>query len=289
MKLVSVIITTYDGEKNILKAVMSVTSQLYSNLEIIIVDDNGKGSLVQKNTEKIVRNINDSRIKYVAHEKNKNGSAARNTGIKIAQGDYIALLDDDDTFKKDKIKLQMERLSVLSSDYILCYTGLNIHFNEGRTIVSVSNKEGDLSKQVLMREIEMQTSSLLFKKNEALKIGGFDESFKRHQDWEFLDRLSEVGKIACVSKPLVDRYILNRTIAKNPKEYEINRLYYLEKQEQLFNKLSNTDKKYIIFHHKIDILKENIKANKKIGTVKWAVKCFNPYLLVKYLLKYINK
>ena len=72
MQLVSVIIPTYRGADKICRAVDSVLSQTYTDIEVIVVDDNGKGSDAQKLTEQaMLRYKDDSRVKYIAHPVNK--------------------------------------------------------------------------------------------------------------------------------------------------------------------------------------------------------------------------
>ena len=95
--LVSVIIPTYKRSKSLNRAIDSVLSQTYPNIEIIVVDDNGKGSKYQLETEKsLEKYIKTDKIKYIIHDVNRNGSAARNTGFKHSRGEYINFLDDDD-------------------------------------------------------------------------------------------------------------------------------------------------------------------------------------------------
>ncbi|HBT4553067.1 TPA: glycosyltransferase family 2 protein, partial [Enterococcus faecium] len=80
---VSIIIPSYKGSNEILIAVWGALSQTVTSKEIIVVDDNGIGTEEQiKTKEKLQKFIKENKIKYFAHEKNLNGSAARNTGIK---------------------------------------------------------------------------------------------------------------------------------------------------------------------------------------------------------------
>src|SRR5690554_5161165 len=90
--LFSIIIPCYNNSETMLRAINSVLLQNFRNFEIIVIDD---GSQDLARTEEIVNNINDSRVRFLKHTINKNGSTARNTGIKVAQGEYIALLDAD--------------------------------------------------------------------------------------------------------------------------------------------------------------------------------------------------
>jgi len=88
---VSVIIPTYNRAHLVGRAIRSVLNQTYQDFEIIVVDD-----CSTDNTEEIVKGFNDHRIRYMRHDRNRGGSAARNTGIKASQGKYIAFLDSDD-------------------------------------------------------------------------------------------------------------------------------------------------------------------------------------------------
>ena len=85
--LVTTVITTYKGLDTIKRAVESVLSQTYRNIETIVVDDNGLGSEAQIATENIIKQYPE--VIYIPHKINKNGSAARNTGLKRAKGKYL--------------------------------------------------------------------------------------------------------------------------------------------------------------------------------------------------------
>ncbi len=90
-RLVSVIIPTFGDPVRLTNAIDSVLAQDYKTVEIIVVDDNGEGTEYQIKTQKIIDECKN--VKYICHRFNKNGSAARNTGISVAEGYYIALLD----------------------------------------------------------------------------------------------------------------------------------------------------------------------------------------------------
>lgn len=101
--LVSVIIPTYKRATTLLDAIRSVLNQTYKNIEIVIVDDNGKGTYEQLETERLLKQyIENQQIIYIVHEYNKNGSAARNTGLMASHGAYINFLDDDDKMYPQK-------------------------------------------------------------------------------------------------------------------------------------------------------------------------------------------
>ena len=284
--LVSVIITTYQGVDNLDRAIKSVKNQTYQNIELIVVDDNGRGTEAQIQTEHIVNSYDD--IVYIIHETNKNGSAARNTGINAAKGEYVALLDDDDSFRSNKISLQVSKL-LEDPECRLCYTGMDIHYPNEKVVTNVQNDSGYLFNEVMLRKIHAQTSTLLFVRAAALSIGGFDDSFKRHQDWEFLDRMSNKFKITVVPEVCVDRFFLTRTRATTPEQFEKNRVFYLEKMKPYIDQLDKNTRKQLYSMHYRSIAKEYLKKKKIIKAIKYFGLCGNPIMTIKELVIDYNK
>lgn len=203
--MVSVIIPTYKRATTLLDAVRSVLNQTYKKIEIIIVDDNGKGTDYQLETEKLLKqHIESKQIVYVVHEYNQNGSAARNTGLKVSRGEYINFLDDDDKLFPQKIELQVQRL--LKTDKSVGATYCNseiLHFQNitHKTIKKESNvtAEGNLCREYILGLTKFNTSMIMFKRDAITNINGFDESFTRHQDYEMMIRFFRHYDIVCTS------------------------------------------------------------------------------------------
>ena len=104
MSLVSVIIPYYRKKQDISRTINSAINQTYKNLEIILIyDDNKKNDL--KYIKKIC--LKDKRIKLFVNKKNLGAGTSRNKGIRYSKGDYIAFLDADDFWSKNKIKKQI--------------------------------------------------------------------------------------------------------------------------------------------------------------------------------------
>ena len=99
---VSVIIPTYNRADLLPRAVNSVLSQTFSDYEIIIVDDHSPD-----NTQDVIAAFTDPRIRSIRHRTNRRQSAAINTGIANAMGEYIAFLDDDDEWLPNKLEGQV--------------------------------------------------------------------------------------------------------------------------------------------------------------------------------------
>lgn len=106
--LVSIIIPAYNVEKYIGKAIQSALTQTYENIEIIVIDDNSTDRTVD-----VVRSFYDDRIKLLVNERNMGPSHARNRGIKESKGEWIALLDSDDWWEKERL----EKLICIAETY----------------------------------------------------------------------------------------------------------------------------------------------------------------------------
>ena len=107
MDKVSVIIPTYKRCDFIDRAINSILNQSYPNIEIVIVDDNGDGTLDRNKMIEIMNKYeSDNRIKYIKNPVNKGGALARNIGIQAATGEFITFLDDDDEYLPTKIEVQ---------------------------------------------------------------------------------------------------------------------------------------------------------------------------------------
>lgn len=200
---VSVIIPTYNRSHQIGRAIRSVLYQTFQDFEIIVVDDASTD-----NTERIVRALNDERIRYIRHDLNKGGGASRNTGINASLGEYIAFLDDDDEWLEDKLKKQIETIRNLPHEI---WGGIYCSFfyiMDGKTKTIKAVLRGNFTKEILNNEIMMGASSstLLFSKEAIKETGLFDETFERHQDWEYLIRFFRKYKLFSLEEPLVKAY-----------------------------------------------------------------------------------
>lgn len=196
--LVSVVIPTFRRPDKLDRAIDSVLAQTYSEVEVIVVDDNDPDTEGRKLTEELMLKYEqEPRVKYIKHERNKNGSAARNTGARNSDAEYVAFLDDDDVFYPQKIESQVNVLSRKDSSWGCCYSKYIVVTTSGIELRSKEHREGNMRLEALMREFHIASgSNLLVRKVIFDIINGFDESFTRNQDIEFLTRILESYKIA---------------------------------------------------------------------------------------------
>jgi glycosyltransferase involved in cell wall biosynthesis len=202
---ISVVIPTFKRPHFIKKAIDSVIAQTFSNWELIVVDDNPKDSDARKETVNVLREYESNpRISYILQPENKGGSAARNTGIKQARGEYIAFLDDDDLWLPEKLEAQMKCFEEGESSTGLVYTGhKTINEADGEVRVIKPKVKGDVLERLLGRNYIGTTSTILCKKKLLLEAGLFDEQLPARQDIDLYLRLARICTFDYVSEPLV--------------------------------------------------------------------------------------
>lgn len=245
-ELVSIIIPTYKRSDYLLQTIDSVLAQTYSPIEIIVVDDNGLGTKYQIETqEKLLNLIDDGKIIYIPHEKNKNGSAARNTGFRASKGKYINFLDDDDELMPQKIEMQVKRL--INTDDIVGATYCNKITVRLQSLTNRKVKEnkyysqeGSLLLDYILAKCTFGTSQILFKRKVIENLHGFDESYLRHQDLELMTRFFGKYELLCTSPniPLVT-YDLSKdrgNVLSCEKDFKNKQKYITDFKEFFVNK-----------------------------------------------------
>ena len=195
--LVSAIIATHNRLGMLKKALESVLSQTYREIEIIIVDDQSDDG-----TEEYCKSLPGVKYIRISRAQHKNGSRTRNIGLKSAKGKYVAFLDDDDEWMPGKIEKQINVI-VGRDDIGMVYTAALIEYDDGHTEEDIAKVElrGDIKKAVLYNNVT-STSTMLFDRNKLLEIGGFDEELDYWQDTELIMRIAQKYKVDCVNEPL---------------------------------------------------------------------------------------
>ncbi len=189
--LVSVIIPVFNGEETICRAVDSVLAQSYRELEVIVVDDGSTDS-----TNKLLRQYG-SKIRLAEREKSSLASA-RNHGIRLARGEYLAFLDADDSWVQEKLAIQVAILRKHPS-VGLTFGNLEVVNKQGEklgfTTVPSYMRYAPSWEDILLKGTIVPPSTVLARKDMILKIGGFDaELFTSHgyEDRDFSLRLREI-------------------------------------------------------------------------------------------------
>jgi len=203
--LVTVIIPTFNRASIVGRAIRSVLGQTYPDWELLVVDDASTDG-----TEREVRSYSDKRIKYIRHQNNRRVSAARNTGIRCARGEYVSFLDDDDEWLPEKLEREVEVLQNSDPDVGLVYSGKTVYDELGRVLqVRMPTLSGWVYDAMLDRHFIGSPSRVTVRKQVLDRVAGFDESFVNCQDYDLWLRVAKVSKIAVVPHCLVKRYLLS--------------------------------------------------------------------------------
>jgi glycosyltransferase involved in cell wall biosynthesis len=183
--LVSVIIPTYNRHELVFETIESVISQTYRNTEVIVVsdgyDDVLKTALQDKKFKKT--------ISFFEINHTGNPARARNVGIYVANGDFIAFCDDDDLWRADKLELQMTEF--IKCDACLCYSNMSRFNEKGQyQAQSAENTFHAITFKDLLYRNTVPVSSILIKKQYIRDLGEFEESLLLggSEDFEFLLR-----------------------------------------------------------------------------------------------------
>jgi len=203
---VSVVIPTYDRPEMLQRAVESVVQQTYDSVELLVVDDHSP-TPASETLERIETDTLRS-VECIRHDENQGHPAARNTGMELAEGEFIAFLDDDDEWLEKKIEKQVERFQESPESVGIVYTGLNQRNKDGSiNAVTTPSLTGDVTKQLLVDDFIGTGSMYMIRSDAYESIGGFDERFPAWVDWDYSLRLSLEYEFAVITEPLVNRYV----------------------------------------------------------------------------------
>lgn len=193
-ELVSVIIPLYNAEKTIEKCIKSVELQKGNfSIEIIIINDGSTDNSFKTVQDYIQRN-NRNNI-HIYTQENKGASAARNFGIRKANGRYIALIDSDDVWLEGKLVAQMEVFEENDVDFVgTLHNNLQLGFP-----YKLKNNLFEVNFKKLMIKMAPSTITAIFKRELIEKSGYYDESQKYCEDGNLWLRFSKVGKMVILN------------------------------------------------------------------------------------------
>ena len=252
--MISVIIPTYNRAKLLQRAMKSVLNQTFQDFELIVVD---VGST--DNTKKVVSEYEE--VKYVYQENSGGAAKPKNTGIKIAQGEYIAILDDDDEWLPTKLEKQVK---FLEENPEIDVVGCNYLINGGKEYKIPNYK--DVLKRILVTDDMGPGSIMMYRKKVFDEVGGFDENLKSGQDKEMRIRLASKGyKFRFIRKPLV---VYNTGHNNISTDLDIN------KREKDWEYIYNKYKKYYSKELYLKKLRYDGTRYMMLGLPKRARKCF---------------
>jgi len=244
MPTVSVIIPTYNRRKYLSRAIDSVLSQTFEDYEVLVIDDAS-----QDDTAQLIGQYKDARIKYHRHEKNCGAPAARNTGLRLATGEFIAFLDSDNEWLPERLQTQIKLFSSLGKDVGVVY-GNNKVINEldHTETVWAFGLRGNLYKEFLQRPF-MDFITPLIRKECFERIGFMDENAPSYQEWDTFLRISRYYEFDYVDEVLALYYVhSNNRISKGPLDEAGGWNYVLQKHKR--EMLEVLSPRVLIEHHR---------------------------------------
>ncbi len=199
-KLITVIIPTFNRSSVLSRAIDSVLAQSYADFELIIVDDGSTD-----NTKELLKVYGPSLKSF--YQENAGVSSARNLGVSMAQGKYIAFLDSDDSWEIDKLKIQIEFLQhnpiktrLVHSNETWMRNG--VHVNQLK-----KHKKGGGNQFIPSLDLCLiSPSAVLMEKSLFNEMGGFREDYEVCEDYDLWLKITQQYELGFIHTPLVTKY-----------------------------------------------------------------------------------
>ena len=195
---VSVIVPTYNRPDASERALRSVLGQSREDFEVIVVDDASTDSTAER-----CRSIHDPRIRVHRQAANGGVARARNTGMRLARGRYLAFLDSDDQWEPTKLERQLAALQALDEGWAMVYCGMRVRSEQDALRVLIPERRGELADALLKENfIQPGGSGPLMRRSAVAAVGFFDESLSAIEDWDYWLRLAQLFRIEVVPEAL---------------------------------------------------------------------------------------
>lgn len=204
--IVSVVLPTHNRAASLGRAVDSVLSQSFENLELIVVDDASSDA-----TADLLAKICDPRLRVIRQPANSGPGAARNAGIAQAAGKFVGFQDSDAEWLPEKLTRQVSLLeSALASNSNVagCYSRFIVTSRRGKRVLPVDpphELSGNIFARLLYENV-VDTPSLLVKRELLEEVGLFDEGLKKLEDWDLALRICSQHPMAFLDEVTLVSY-----------------------------------------------------------------------------------
>jgi glycosyltransferase involved in cell wall biosynthesis len=198
---VSIVVPVFSRAETVARAIGSAASQTFEDHEIVVVDDASTDGTVAA-----VESLGLEKLRLVRHAVNRGAAAARNSGVTAARGRWIAFLDSDDVWARDKLERQLAAMSTAAPAVRACATGFQLVRGERASIVRLDWTAADFRRLILFGCSISPGSTLLVERRAVDAIGPFDEKFRRLEDWDWLLRFARSYDLVFVPEPLATVY-----------------------------------------------------------------------------------
>ena len=195
--LVTAVIPTRNRPELVIRAVRSALGQTYQRMEVVVVIDGPDAA-----TEVALAEIQDDRLRVLRLPLSVGGSDARNAGVQAAQGEWIALLDDDDEWLCQKIELQMRRASSSNVDFPIISSRIIARTPQAdyvwpRRLLRTTEPVAEylFCRESLWRGRGLIQTSTILTKRTLLRSVPFRPGLRKHQDWDWIIRAARVSGV----------------------------------------------------------------------------------------------
>ena len=291
--LVSIIMNCYNGETYLQESINSVLSQTYKNWELIFWDNKS-----QDKSEEIFKGHEDKRFKYFYANKHATLYKARNLAIEKSKGDFIAFLDTDDLWDKNKLELQMHYFN--NPEVGVVFSNLWMLKKNTKKKKLYSNKKLPSGKiyDKIIDDYNVGILTIVIRKKFYLKLNKkFDERFSIIGDFDLFLRLAKICLFESIQEPLAFYRLHGKNLSTLNKEKEIEEFeVWLKENKFNLSKLQVKKLQKKINYRKFVIYKIDGKYGKCINmllnlkksllNIKNLVLFFTPVILLKKLLWY---
>ncbi|WP_173179497.1 glycosyltransferase family 2 protein [Desulfosarcina ovata] len=238
--LVSVVICTYNRAHLLERALESVFAQSYDHLEIIVIDDGSTDNTVD------VLGALGNQVKYYRQE-NQGVSIARNVGLNLANGDFIAFHDDDDLMAADRIRRQVDAMISIPNT-ALVLADRRLFENEGKLLNIKRAFKADTSQSnhhiiqngyesILRGDVNPVPQAALFKRRDVISVGGFDPRFTHGcEDTDFFARIANLGLVVYLPKIVCFSRKGHSSLTTNQLAMHVSRCIFFAKHIRMLSK-----------------------------------------------------
>ena len=225
---VSIVVPVYNARECIADTIMCVINQSYTDWELILVDD-----LSTDGTDKIIESyLTDGRIRLILNSKQKGAAGARNTGIDAATGRYIAFIDADDLWTKDKLARQVGFMK--EKDAAFSFTGYEFADERGHGLGTVVRVPGTITYKEALRNTTIFTSTVMFDTDKLSKDDIYMPYVKSEDTATWWKVLKKTGKAYGIDESLTLYRRSQGTLSANKIE-AIRRIWNLYRRTEHLN------------------------------------------------------
>lgn len=202
MPRVNIVIPAYNAEAFIADTVRSALNQTETDLQVTVIDDGSKDATAAHAA------LDDARVRVISQE-NRGMSRSRNRGMAEVDSEFVALLDADDLWHPEKLRLQLEALQA-RPDHDFCYTGFDVwhgeprpaYFQEARSCRVDEKLSGWIYRHLILDNYALP-SSVLWRRSAWDSMGGFLTDNQQTDDWEYLVRASTLHRFVRLEESFV--------------------------------------------------------------------------------------